>query len=81
MFCYRHLRPGVEGCPPGTRSAARRYAHATVPPAPFLQNPTTCGVPLTVTGEIEYYGGDVGKEDVPWPETTELQPGQLQPRA
>ena len=57
-FCFEVLQPGKEGCPAGDPFGSETYAKATVPPAPFLQNPTTCGVPLTVTGEIEYYGGD-----------------------
>jgi hypothetical protein len=66
-FCGIGLIPGVEGCPPGIPFGSETYAKGTVPPAPFLQNPTTCGVSLTVTGEIEYYGGAIGTEEIPWP--------------
>lgn len=58
------------GCGPGSPFGAETFAPATVPAAPFLQNPTTCGVPLTVIGEAEYYGGDVGRSEQPWPATT-----------
>ena len=67
--CY--VGQTVPGCPPGGEAhLSPTYAPATVPPAPFLQNPTTCGVPLTLTGDIEYYGGTFGHVDVPWPSTT-----------
>ena len=47
--CYiGQLGPDVKGCPPGSPAhLSPTYAPPTVPPAPFLQNPTTCGVPLT----------------------------------
>ncbi|HEY1354788.1 MAG TPA: hypothetical protein VGF09_00590 [Solirubrobacterales bacterium] len=40
------------------------------PPAPYLQNPTTCGVPLTASHSIEYYSGVVVEADNAWPATT-----------
>ena len=76
-FCFE--QPGKEGCPAGDPFGSETFAKATVPPAPFLQNPTTCGVPLTVTGEIEYYGGRVGKETIPWPETTSCNQASFSP--
>ena len=45
---HRRLLPRIlrnRGCPPGRASSARR-SRIDVPPAPFLQNPTTCGEPL-----------------------------------
>ena len=42
---------------------------STSPPAPYLQNPTTCGVPLTASHSIEYYSGSRQAED-DWPATT-----------
>jgi hypothetical protein len=78
-FCFKGAVPGVEGCPPGVPFGSETYAPPTIPPAPFLQNPTTCGVPLTVTGEIEYYGGRVGKETIPWPETTSCNQASFTP--
>ncbi len=78
-FCFLGAIPGVEGCPPGLGFGSETYAPPTIPPAPFLQNPTTCGVPLTLTGEIEYYGGAVGKETIPWPETTSCNQASFTP--
>jgi hypothetical protein len=43
---------------------------ATVPPEPYLQNPTTCGVPLTARQSIEYYAGTVAHAEAAWPATT-----------
>jgi hypothetical protein len=78
-FCFSGAVPGVEGCPPGQPFGSETYAPPTIPPAPFLQNPTTCGVPLTVTGEVEYYGGTVGTETIPWPETTSCNQASFTP--
>jgi hypothetical protein len=59
-LCNRSF-PGA--CPNGG-------ATANVPPIPYLEAPTECGVPLTSTFEIEYYtGGFVSTEDE-WPSTT-----------
>ncbi len=44
-----------------------------VPPAPYLQNPTTCGVPLTASMDLTYYNGDEHHADSPWPATTGCQ--------
>lgn len=78
-FCFFGAIPGVEGCPPGLGFGSETYAPPTIPPAPFLQNPTTCGVPLTVSGDIEYYGGRVGHETIPWPETTSCNQASFTP--
>ena len=78
-FCGIGLIPGVEGCPPGIPFGSETYAPATIPAAPFLQNPTTCGVPLKTTGEIEYYGGRFGKETIDWPETTSCNQASFNP--
>lgn len=43
---------------------------STATPAPYLQNPTTCGVPLTASHTIEYYTGTVVTADDDWPATT-----------
>ncbi len=48
-------------------------ASSTVPPAPYLQNPTTCGVPLTAGMDLTYYNGDAHHADYPWPATTGCQ--------
>jgi hypothetical protein len=52
------------GCPGTT------FAKATVPEAPFLSNPTTCGVPLTARADGEYYGGARVHAEAPYPATT-----------
>ncbi len=78
-FCFLGAVPGIEGCPPGLGFGSETYAAPTIPPAPFLQNPTTCGVPLTVSGEIEYYGGKVGTTTIPWPETTSCNQASFTP--
>jgi hypothetical protein len=39
-------------------------------PAPYLQNPTTCGVPLTASHTIYYYTGAVANAEDDWPVTT-----------
>jgi hypothetical protein len=43
---------------------------STAAPAPYLQNPTTCGVPLTASHSIEYYTGTVVTAESEWPATT-----------
>lgn len=39
-------------------------------PEPYLQNPTTCGEPLTFAGDTSYYTEEVFHADNPWPTTT-----------
>src|SRR5262245_17920870 len=53
-----------EGCPGTT------FATPAFPQRPFLQNPTECGVPLTASGEIEYYGNVEVHAEAPYPPTT-----------
>jgi hypothetical protein len=43
---------------------------SAAPRVPYLQNPTTCGAPLTFGETIQYYDGTVVHADTPWPETT-----------
>jgi hypothetical protein len=45
-------------------------ASSTVPPVPLLQNPTTCGVPLTGSIELDYYNQVHTQAEYPWPATT-----------
>jgi hypothetical protein len=54
--------PNEPGCEPPVSSDA--------PLAPFTQNPTTCGVPLTATTDVLSYDGGVTHAEVPWPATT-----------
>ena len=49
-------------CGPGESSEA--------PDAPFLQNPTTCGVPLTGSAEVLSYDGGSSFAETAWPATT-----------
>jgi hypothetical protein len=51
-----------EPCGPGTSSNA--------PLAPYLQNPTTCGVPLTASAEVLSYDGETTHAEAAWPPTT-----------
>jgi hypothetical protein len=51
-----------EPCEPATTSDA--------PEAPFVQNPTTCGVPLTATVDVLSYDGETTHAETPWPGTT-----------
>ncbi|HEY5051811.1 MAG TPA: hypothetical protein VII45_00200, partial [Solirubrobacterales bacterium] len=59
-----------EGCVPGLEGQTPTFAKPTIPPVPFLQNPTTCGVPLTSSVDVEYYGGAVAHSQAPWPAGT-----------
>jgi hypothetical protein len=43
---------------------------SNVPPRPYLQNPTTCGVTLSFGADIAYYTGDTFHAETPWPATT-----------
>src|SRR5262245_47003229 len=45
-------------------------ASANIPLVPYLQAPTTCGVPLSGTAELEYYTGELLKASDDWPATT-----------
>jgi hypothetical protein len=58
----RECPPYPGGCAGGVPSTAT--------PAPYLQNPTTCGVPLTASHTIEYYTGTVVRATDDWPATT-----------
>jgi len=55
-------KPYPEGCYGPVKSTA------TI--APYLQNPTTCGVPLTASHTVEYYTGNVVTAESAWPATT-----------
>jgi hypothetical protein len=55
-------KPYPEGCYGAVKSSAT--------PAPYLQNPTTCGVPLTARHSIEYYSGVTVEAESAWPATT-----------
>jgi hypothetical protein len=46
---------------------------STRPPAPFLQNPTACGGPLSSTLDLTYYSGATDHAQHVWPDTTGCQ--------
>jgi hypothetical protein len=53
---------GEESCLPGVPSNA--------PPRPFLDNPTTCGVPLTAEADLVAYDRGTSHASAPFPSTT-----------
>ena len=59
------------GCPPGGGSLT--FAESNIPERPFLQNPTTCGVPLVGSADVEYYEDYEVSEDTAYPATTGCQ--------
>jgi hypothetical protein len=46
---------------------------ANEPEIPYLEGPTTCGVPLFATAEIEYYTHNTQTKTIPWPAATGCQ--------
>ena len=58
--CLQHSYP--DPCFPPIKS--------NIAPVPYLQNPTSCGVPLTAGIDIDYYDGQLLQADTPWPATT-----------
>lgn len=76
--CIQGAFFGNNGCDPGGFFSPT-HAKATLPEKPFLQNPTTCGIPLTLKGEIEYYNGRVGFGESPWPATTGCDQSSFNP--
>jgi hypothetical protein len=45
-------------------------AHSNLPPKPYIESPTACGVPLTTSIDLAYYSGATAHADAPWPSTT-----------
>jgi hypothetical protein len=77
--CFQGIFPG-KGCKPGTTFiGAPTYAPPTLPETPYLQNPTTCGVPLSMIAEVEYYGGVRARKESPWPPTTGCSQASFEP--
>jgi hypothetical protein len=70
---------GELGCPPGEPFVSTTFAPPAVPQAPFLQNPPVCGTSLEMTGEVEYFGGAVGKATDDWPEMTGCDQASFEP--
>jgi hypothetical protein len=79
--CLPLFTPGVEGCPPGTGFGftSPTYQKPNSPERPFLQNPTTCGVDLTFSADVEYFTGEVGHAETPWPATTGCAQASFEP--
>jgi hypothetical protein len=59
------LRPYPEPCGPDITTA-----HSNLPPKPFLESPTACGVPLSSSIDITYYSQVTDHAEAPWPSTT-----------
>ena len=59
-------------CSAPTRNRARTItgAQSSLPPIPYLENPTQCGVPLITSVDVQYYSGETLSADAPWPSTT-----------
>jgi hypothetical protein len=60
---------GIDGCKPYPEGCYGPVK-STSPPAPYLQNPTTCGVALTASHSITYYSGVEVEAEDGWPATT-----------
>jgi hypothetical protein len=52
---------------------------STIPPLPYLQNPTTCGVPLTSTFDVKYWGGQEAHAEHQFPGMTGCQQMSFNP--
>lgn len=59
---------GLFGC-----SSEQVGTVANEPEIPYLEAPTTCGVPLTAMASIEYYTHTVRSKTTPWPAATGCQ--------
>ena len=66
QFAAERLRPAAElfGLLATNTTGAPANATAWIP---YLENPTTCGVPLTATASIEYYTARLSTRNVRWP--------------
>ena len=52
---------------------------STIPPLPYTQNPTTCGVPLEASFEVRYYNGESASASWPFPAMTGCQQMSFNP--
>jgi hypothetical protein len=59
---------GLFGCSPEQVGTA-----ANEPEIPYLEGPTTCGVPLAAEAAIEYYTHTIRTKTTPWPAATGCQ--------
>jgi hypothetical protein len=78
-LCIQGPEFGEDGCFPSQGFTSPTHAKSTIPEAPFLQNPTTCGVPLTLSADIEYSNGLEGHAEAPWPATTGCNQASFDP--
>jgi hypothetical protein len=70
-------QPPSVGCPTTGGADSATFASSSFPPAPLLQNPVICGIPLATHASIVYHGGIANERDgvrseqeVPWPVMT-----------
>jgi hypothetical protein len=61
------------GTPEYCASNGETGAPANVTEIPYLENPTTCGTPLTAGMDLIYYTGGLVQKELPWPSTTGCQ--------
>lgn len=67
----RFIPPVIADCEPFPQACpGTTGAHSDLPPEPYLQNPTACGVPLSSGLDVEYYSENLVHADSPWPATT-----------
>jgi hypothetical protein len=63
----------LSGCTSSGFLTSETFATPTIPPAPFLQNPTTCEGQLSSVAAVEYYAGVKVHATAPWPKMTGCQ--------
>jgi hypothetical protein len=61
---------GTETCQGEPEEPCRPPVSSDAPEEPFLQNPTTCGVPLQATVDVLSYDGETTHAEDDWPGTT-----------
>lgn len=66
---WRFKPPVLNDCQP-VLPCAEGGASAGVAPEPFISNPTTCGVPLEASVDVEFYDRFIDHKANPWPATT-----------
>jgi hypothetical protein len=67
--CYDFEHPPYE-CENEHEAVSTPGLPSNAPEEPFLQNPTTCGVPASVSMEVVSYDGGTSSVESPWPATT-----------
>ncbi len=77
--CLEFAGSPTLGCPSAVNFNSPTYAKSNSPELPFLQNPTTCGIPLIFSADAEFYEGTVEHAETAWPPTTECEQGTFDP--